>query len=204
MKIYLKEGHDIETAEQMVAAIESQGGVPDVRVKFCGPQSDGVSFPVKWEGISFLNNIKFSKEGIRVWREYGIGIGKLKLWEDFSILKDYRPPMLKDPRAMSARTASVSFTNIMTRRQSNETTKPEPDSAGGDAVDKHCLNAESLLFCPEESCVMSFQRHSSLQNHLKSAKEYDCQTNKRLIYLIRIKSVSRLVKALILCPFQER
>ena len=114
MKIYLKEGHDIETAEQMVAAIESQGGVPGVRVKLCGPQSDEVPFPVKWEGISFLNNMKFSKEGIRVWRAYGIGTGKLKLWEDFGIPKDYLPSMLKDPHEVSAYTASVSFTNIMT------------------------------------------------------------------------------------------
>ena len=175
MKIYLNEGHDIETAEQMVAAIESQGGVPGVRVKLCGPQNEGVPFPVKWEGISFLNNMKFSKEGIRVWRAYGIGTGKLKLWEDFSIPKDYLPPMLKDPRAMSAHTASVSFTNIMTRRQSKETTKPELDSVGGDAVDIHCLNAESLFFCPEEGCVMSFQRHSSLQNHL------DCEKHKYVL-----------------------
>ena len=114
MKIYLNEGHDIETEEQMVPAIESQGGVPGVRVKLCGSQSDELPFPVKWEGISFLNNMKFSKEGIRVWRAYGIGTDKLKLWEDFGIPKDYLSPMLKDPHEVSAHTASVSFTNART------------------------------------------------------------------------------------------
>ncbi|CAB3998470.1 Hypothetical predicted protein [Paramuricea clavata] len=131
MRIHLNEGHDIEAAEQMVAAIESQGGVSGVRVTLCGPQGDEVPFPVKWEGISFLNNMKFSKEGIRVWRAYGIGPGKL------NVPKDYLPPTLKDPHEVSAYTASVSFTNIMTRRQSKETTVPEQfDSAGEDATDE--------------------------------------------------------------------
>ena len=37
MKIYLNSGHDIETAEQMVLAMESSGGIPGVRVTLCGP-----------------------------------------------------------------------------------------------------------------------------------------------------------------------
>ncbi|CAB4000825.1 RNA-directed DNA polymerase from transposon X-element, partial [Paramuricea clavata] len=156
MRIHLNEGHDIETAEQMVAAIESQGGVSGVRVTLCGPQ------------------------GIRVWRAYGIGPGKLKLWDDFSVPKDYLPPTLKDPHEVSAHTASVSFTNIMTRRQSKETTVPEQfDSAGEDATDEDNQNAESLFFCSEEGCVMSFQRHSSLQNHLDCGKHkyaLECET----------------------------
>ena len=115
--------------------------------------------------------MKFSKEGIRVWRAYGIGTGKLKLREDFGIPKDYLPPMLKDPHEVSAYTASVSFTN-MTRRQSKETTQSELDSAGEDAIDKNTLNAESLFVCPEEGCVMPFKGHSSLQNHL------DCEKHK--------------------------
>ena len=178
MRIHLNESHDIETAEQMVAAIKSQGGVSGVRVTLCGPQSDEVPFPVKWEGISFLNNMKFSKEGIRVWRAYGIGPGKLKLWDDFSVPKDYLPPTLKDPHEVSAHT--VSFTNIMTRRQSKETTVPEQfDSAVEDAIDEDNPNAESLFFCSEEGCVMSFQRHSSLLNHLDCGKHkyaLECET----------------------------
>jgi hypothetical protein len=180
MRIHLNEGHDIETAEQMVAAIESQGGVSGVRVTLCGQQSDEVPFPAKWEGISFLNNMKFSKEGIRVWRAYGIGPGKLKLWDDFSVPKDYLPPTLKDPHEVSAHTASVSFTNIMTRRQSKETTVPEQfDSAVEDAIDEDNPNAESLFFCSEEGCVMSFKRHSSLLNHFDCGKHkyaLECET----------------------------
>ena len=125
--------------------------------------------------------MKFSKEGIRVWRAYAcIGPGKLKLWDDFSVPKDYLPPTFKDPHEVSAHTASVSFTNIMTRRQSKETTVPEQfDSAVEDAIDEDNPNAESLFFCSEEGCVMSFQRHSSLLNHLDCGKHkyaLECET----------------------------
>lgn len=54
IKIYLNEGHDVETAEQMVQAIESGGGVPGVRVTLCGEQTVEMPFEAKWEGISSL------------------------------------------------------------------------------------------------------------------------------------------------------
>ena len=65
----------------------------------------------------------------------------------------------------------------MTRRQSKQTTQPEHDLAGEDIipVDEDSASAESLLFCPEEGCVTSFQRHSSLPNHL------DCEKHKYVL-----------------------
>ena len=85
IKVYLNEGHDVETPEQMVAAIESSRGIPGVRVTLCGQQTTQLPFPVTWEGISFLNNMELSEEGIRVWRAYGIGPGKFLLWKDFDV-----------------------------------------------------------------------------------------------------------------------
>ena len=79
IKIYLNEGHDVETAEQKVQALESAGGVPWVRVTLCGEQTVEIPFEAKWEGISFLNNLTFSREGVRVWRAYNIGPGT---WSD--------------------------------------------------------------------------------------------------------------------------
>lgn len=47
IKIHLNEGHDIETPEQMVAAIDAKGGAPGLRVRLCGQQSDEVPFLAK-------------------------------------------------------------------------------------------------------------------------------------------------------------
>ena len=85
LRIYLNEGHDVETAEQMVQAIESAGGVPGVRVTLCGEQTVEMPFEAKWEGISFLNNLTFSGEGVRVWRAYNVGPGKWLPWSDLDI-----------------------------------------------------------------------------------------------------------------------
>ena len=49
MRIHLNSGHDIETASQMMTAIESSGGIAGVSVTVNGPQPVAKSTPVKWE-----------------------------------------------------------------------------------------------------------------------------------------------------------
>ena len=66
MKVYLNSGHNIETAEQMVLAMESSDGVPGVRVTLCGPQPLVKPPAIKWDGVSFLNNMEYTRDGIRI------------------------------------------------------------------------------------------------------------------------------------------
>ena len=125
-------------------------------------------FPVKWEGISFLNNMKFSADMIRVWRAYSIGAMKLKLWKDFNMPKDYVPPTLKDPHEVSIHTTSVSFTNITTRRESKK-----------NSAVKQLDTAEDEITDNDTPSLKSFHRHSSLQNHLDCGKHkyaLECET----------------------------
>ena len=42
MRTHLNAGHDIETASQMMTAIESSGGIAGVRVTVSGPQPTGL------------------------------------------------------------------------------------------------------------------------------------------------------------------
>ena len=83
MRTHLNSGHDIETASQMMTAIESSGRISGVRVKVSGPKPAAKSTPVKWEGVSFINNIAYTQEGLHVSRAYGIGSGKLVPWSNF-------------------------------------------------------------------------------------------------------------------------
>ena len=50
----------------MKNAVESSGGMPGVRVMLCDTQSISKSVPVKWEGVSFIHNIEYGNEGMRV------------------------------------------------------------------------------------------------------------------------------------------
>ena len=49
MRTHLNCGHDIETASQMMTAIESSGGISDVRVTVSGSQPAEKSTPVKFD-----------------------------------------------------------------------------------------------------------------------------------------------------------
>ena len=123
MKIYLNSGHDIETPEQMVLAMESSGGIPGVRVTLCGPQSSEKPPTIKWDGISFLNNMEYTKDGIRVWRAYNVGKGRFIPWSEFNIPNTYVCPTLN---TIAKRTPHISFNVVKARRSSEPVPEPLP------------------------------------------------------------------------------
>ena len=106
MKRFLNSGHDIETAEQMKSAMESSGCVPGVRVKLCSSQDIPKPVAVKWEGVSFVNNIEYGSDGMRVWRSYAVGPGKVLPWNHFTRPERYSASVLNllgdatSPKAM--------------------------------------------------------------------------------------------------------
>ena len=61
----------------MKHAILSSGGVPAVAVTLCEAFKPSKLPLLKIDGISFLNNMEYENDGIRVWKAYGIGPGKL-------------------------------------------------------------------------------------------------------------------------------
>lgn len=170
MRIYLNSGQDVETPEQMKNAIESSGGMPGVRVMLCDTQNIPKSVPVKWEGVSFVHNIEYGNEGMRVWRAYAVGPGKFLPWSQFDFPENYSVPMLTILK--EARDPKATFTAITARRKSPQTQQGEEQLASGvgeasgeqneDDMECHC----KLFACPEEGCVKSFQRFSSLEHHL--------------------------------------
>ena len=104
MKIYLNSGHDIETSEQMVLAMESSGGIPGVRVTLCGPQSSEKPRAIKWDGVSFF---------LRVWRAYNVGKGRFIPWSEFNTPNTYVCPALN---TVAKRTPHTSFNFVKARR----------------------------------------------------------------------------------------
>ena len=96
MAVHLNSGHDIETASQMLEVINSFGGVSDVKVKVCNPPPSTVRKPLKWEGVSFISNIQYSEECLRVWKAYNIGPGKRLPWSKFNVPdKDEVPSLVQ-------------------------------------------------------------------------------------------------------------
>lgn len=79
MLTHLNAGHDIETPAQMCEAILSSGGVQSVSVTLCESIVSPPMVQYRIDGVSTLSNIQISKEGIRAWRAYGVGPGRLIL-----------------------------------------------------------------------------------------------------------------------------
>ena len=114
MRIYLNFGRDVETPEQMKNAVESSGGMPGVRVMLCDTQNIPKPVPVKWEGVSFINNVEYGNEGMRVWRSCAVGPGKFLPWSQFDLPEKYSVPMLT--MLKEARDPKATFTAITARR----------------------------------------------------------------------------------------
>ncbi len=84
----------MKTAKQMKIAIESRSGIQGVRVILCDASSVPTLEPLKWEGVSFVNNISYCKNGMKVWREYNIGQGKFLEWSEFNLPRLKQFPFL--------------------------------------------------------------------------------------------------------------
>ena len=80
MKAYIRrwvnEKHNVITAEDMKAALESHEGVKGVRAAVVQVDATKESTANKIQVISLLNNFSFEKKGVRVWRAFSIGPGR--------------------------------------------------------------------------------------------------------------------------------
>ena len=166
MRIHLNSGNDIETPTQMKDAILSAGGVSAVNVALCESIASPDMPSLKVEGVSLLNNVRYEDDGIRVWKAYGIGSGKL--------IKLQYPSDSELSTLIATHTHTSTFATIKPRR----TTQHVPrDGASDDQVDQdtpangNFTNTQEAIFaCPEEGCTRTFLRHSSLQRHLDCGK----------------------------------
>ena len=95
MKIHLNQGSNIDTAKEMVDAIQSSGSVPGVDVSLCNSAQDpALSLNVKIAGVSLISNIVFNNGSLPVWRAYEIGPGKCIRLKDIGIPQLVQIPSL--------------------------------------------------------------------------------------------------------------
>ena len=156
MAVHLNPGHDIETASQMLEAINSFRGVSGVKVKVCNPPPSTVRKPLKWEGVSFISNIQYSEDCLRVWRAYNTGPGKCLPWSKFNVPdKDEVPSLLSSTDDSDS---EVNFVPVKLRRAKKATpAAQEQDTVDDDADASSSVLPDSaspnLFACPEEGCI---------------------------------------------------
>ena len=61
------------------------------------------TFNIKCDGISLLNNFEYDKTGVRVWRAFNVGSGKVVPWEKFEgVIKQPEKLEILDPPSQNA------------------------------------------------------------------------------------------------------
>ena len=175
MARYLNAGHDIETAFQMKEAIDSSGGVQGVSTAICGPPTNTLKKFKKWDKISYINNIQFSKTGLRVWRAYNIGPGNELRWKKFDI-----PGKDDFPTTACNFGSNAKFVPVKSKKQHRQesavckaASSSDSESSSSESTDPNTMatSKEPRLFaCPDKGCTKSFVKYSSLQIHMESGK----------------------------------
>lgn len=67
----------------MKEVIELNGGIFGVIFKYVKIfEIFSNKFMIKWDGMSIFNNFQFYLSGVKVWKVYKIGFGKVFLWND--------------------------------------------------------------------------------------------------------------------------
>ena len=169
MRRYLNEGNDIKTALDMKRALDSYGGVKGCRVAVVDVDvSKQAITDHKWKGIQSLNNFEFLSTGVRVWKAFAIGKGKLIRNK---ILKDMASPQRNTGLGIVETFSDPAVDKGMFAKIPKE--KPSTRQVTGDSADT--IPSESVgeargFSCPDINCVKVFRSSDALDRHLDSGK----------------------------------
>ena len=169
MHRYVNEGKNINTASDMKRALDSYGGVKGCRASVVSTDTSKQKiFKHSWTGITSFNNFEFLNSGIRVWRAYKIGKGKLikqKEMKQMSITQDATGIIRHEAFSTPKCDAGLWKHNVKQCQSASEDNSNENEEAS------------KGFHCPDVCCVKVFLSSGALERHLDIGKHcYQLQT----------------------------
>ena len=173
MRRFINEGNDIHSAEDMKTAIESYGGVKGCYAAVVQiTESNQTMTKHTMTGMQAMNNFRFESTGLRVWRAYNVGPGKLFTNTQ---LRGYGKPQgptrlvtlkpFSQPKELTGLFKSTAAPKTASRTE--ESGMSQDDSLqSGDAGTPSTV----CFSCPEEGCIKMYQSYQVLQKHLDVGK----------------------------------
>lgn len=144
---FINEKHDVVTAQDMKNALESHGGVKGCRVAVAEVDTSlETGKDNKIPGISFLNDFAFEETGIRTWKAYGVGKGRLLRYNDLAI-REQGPTGITLVEPFGPRGGEVGHISVSKK-----------DSE------------EGIFHCNESSCVLTFHTFKLAQEHMDTGE----------------------------------
>ena len=164
---YVNEGNDLMNGEQLTTAIESGQGTTGVKASYVAAKTSRTTSD-KWDGISLLNNFQYEESGVRAWRAFNVGPGKLFPWATFDGAGQLPEPLqVLDPSSQSV-SRKPTFRTVRHRYIKKTSVDSSAESLSEDSVTEQ---EEPMLFpCPEEGCVKACSHFTYLQAHLDTGR----------------------------------
>ena len=157
------------SAEQVKKALESHGSVRSVVpyvVKY--PESAGKCPTPRISDVSLLHNYQYCNDGVKVWKAYNIGTGKLVTWENLD--KDGKILLPSELRIIESgsqgNSESVKKDNTCLAAELPGLVKPVGLTAESVDEDRDC----SLFRCPKPGCVKQYITVRRLEKHISAGK----------------------------------
>ena len=142
---YCNEGHDIITAYDMQIALDKRPVQGTTAAVFCVNEEKKTLKMKKIANYSSLHNFEFTPDGLRVWKAYNIGTGKLISWESIILY----------PQEATSLVEEKPFFPTSTREMYRKTNQQKKDAEDKDSVE-----------CPNPQCLAEFHSRSELEAHL--------------------------------------
>ncbi len=168
---YCNAGNDVTDGAAMMEALVSYGGVKGTSVSVMAPdysskQEESTSIPAQ---ISTINNIEYMKNGIRVYRSYGIGSG-LDIKND-QIKHKPSPPVYNE---------ITGFTEILSKGQMrnkkhDESDEEEEEEEEDDSREIDAEGAGRFFQC--SICSKSYRYQHFLDQHMITGKHLKPKTS---------------------------
>ncbi|CAB3984487.1 Transposon Tf2-6 poly [Paramuricea clavata] len=162
---YCHEGNDIVTAADMYQALKERPIAASTAGVFCLNQKNRDLQVKNINAFGSLHNFRYETKGLRVWKAFGIGPGKLIPWHAIYIHH-------QSPTKLTIDGKKEFFLTTAKVVKSSANTKPD-EQPNKD-------NEDVLLFeCQEVGCEQSFENLNDLEVHISLEKH---NTTKENIY----------------------
>jgi hypothetical protein len=158
---WVNEKHDVTSAENMKEALESHGGLKGCRnaVAKVNPLRDNGK-DNKIPGISLLNNFSYKKDGIRAWRSFNIGAGRLIKYKELQV-QSQKETGLEIIQPCGSRTRELGL--VAARHAENLVTNHD------------------IYSCSEADYIWTFKNRAQAEAHMDTGKHVR-KTEKEYMY----------------------
>ncbi|KAK3084477.1 hypothetical protein FSP39_014148, partial [Pinctada imbricata] len=164
---FVNEGNDVRSAADFLCAVKKSNTVNTSIVVAIPPpskvQGSKVLKQCPLKNITSLYNFSFEEEGMKVWKQYGIGCGQ---FIPYLLCFDEGNSQIAELKMLENFNSPI--------RNKTITQRPEGPSTNDDtnvSDDQPAPNVDGdtdngLFSCPEPNCIRSFSKYGNLMHHL--------------------------------------